>query len=210
MGGNGPHSGARNSSFGLATLRRDGYAAVRASATTSDPSPPSTLWLNMPESLASPRLVGRNLDRGPRPTQPLTPSRFTAQAHSSLPSSKSPRRGSPSPPTYSPVARRLDPSPPARPAPCADPRPIVLQPSSNTLHRRQPADWSRSLVAAHGGGLARQPVGTARRECDRRTHRLRGRRHLRAPRGRGGGPRGARHARLNTHPSHIHAHAHAL
>ena len=50
MGGNGPHSGARNSSFGLATLRRDGYAAVRASATTSDPSPPSTLWLNMPES----------------------------------------------------------------------------------------------------------------------------------------------------------------
>ena len=40
MGGNGPHSGARNSSFGLATLRRDGYAAVRASATTSDPSPP--------------------------------------------------------------------------------------------------------------------------------------------------------------------------
>ena len=38
MGGNGPHSGARNSSFGLATLRRDGYAAVRASATTSDPS----------------------------------------------------------------------------------------------------------------------------------------------------------------------------
>lgn len=29
MGGNGPHSGARNSSFGLATLRRDGYAAVR-------------------------------------------------------------------------------------------------------------------------------------------------------------------------------------
>ena len=38
MGGNGPHSGTRNSSFGLATLRRDGYAAVRASATTSDPS----------------------------------------------------------------------------------------------------------------------------------------------------------------------------
>ena len=38
MGGNGPHSGARNSSFGLATLRRDGYAAVRTSATTSGPS----------------------------------------------------------------------------------------------------------------------------------------------------------------------------
>ena len=29
MGGNGPHSGERNSSFGLATLRPDGYAALR-------------------------------------------------------------------------------------------------------------------------------------------------------------------------------------
>jgi len=31
MGGNGPHSGARNSSFALATLRADGYAALRGS-----------------------------------------------------------------------------------------------------------------------------------------------------------------------------------
>ena len=28
MGGNGPHNGPRNSSFGLATLRTDGYAAL--------------------------------------------------------------------------------------------------------------------------------------------------------------------------------------
>lgn len=32
MGGNGPHSGARNSSFGLATLRPDGFAALTAEA----------------------------------------------------------------------------------------------------------------------------------------------------------------------------------
>eukprot|EP00900_Chrysochromulina_parva_P003258 jgi/Chrpa1/12933/Chrysochromulina_OHIO_Genome00022119-RA len=31
MGGNGPHSGARNSSLGLATLRRDGYASLMGS-----------------------------------------------------------------------------------------------------------------------------------------------------------------------------------
>ena len=31
MGGNGPHSGARNSSFALATLRKDGYAALSGS-----------------------------------------------------------------------------------------------------------------------------------------------------------------------------------
>ena len=30
MGGNGPHSGARNSSFGLATLRKDGFAGLSA------------------------------------------------------------------------------------------------------------------------------------------------------------------------------------
>ena len=31
MGGNGPHSGYRNSSLGLATLRRDGYASLMGS-----------------------------------------------------------------------------------------------------------------------------------------------------------------------------------
>jgi len=31
MGGNGPHSGERNSSLGVATLRQDGYASVRGS-----------------------------------------------------------------------------------------------------------------------------------------------------------------------------------
>ena len=34
MGGNGPHSGARNSSLGLATLRADGYAALTADGPT--------------------------------------------------------------------------------------------------------------------------------------------------------------------------------
>merc|ERR1719253_164043 len=33
MGGNGPHSGARNSSFGLANLRSDGYAGFQGSGT---------------------------------------------------------------------------------------------------------------------------------------------------------------------------------
>lgn len=33
MGGNGPHSGERNSSLGLATLRQDGFAAVAGSGT---------------------------------------------------------------------------------------------------------------------------------------------------------------------------------
>jgi len=33
MGGNGPHSGERNSSLGLATLRQDGFAAVSGSGT---------------------------------------------------------------------------------------------------------------------------------------------------------------------------------
>ena len=33
MGGNGPHSGARNSSFALATLRPDGFAGVRGNGT---------------------------------------------------------------------------------------------------------------------------------------------------------------------------------
>ena len=31
MGGNGPHTGARNSSFALATLRPDGFASIRGS-----------------------------------------------------------------------------------------------------------------------------------------------------------------------------------
>ena len=31
MGGNGPHNGARNSSFALATLREDGFAGVAGS-----------------------------------------------------------------------------------------------------------------------------------------------------------------------------------
>eukprot|EP01043_Picozoa_sp_COSAG02_P037712 COSAG02_NODE_2850_length_7897_cov_2.970633_7_plen_568_part_00 len=35
MGGNGPHSGARNSSFALATLRKDGYAALSGSGTVT-------------------------------------------------------------------------------------------------------------------------------------------------------------------------------
>jgi len=35
MAGNGPHSGDRNSSFGLATLRRHGYAGVRGSGTAT-------------------------------------------------------------------------------------------------------------------------------------------------------------------------------
>ena len=34
MGGNGPHSGARNSSLGLATLRADGFAALAADGPT--------------------------------------------------------------------------------------------------------------------------------------------------------------------------------
>ena len=34
MGGNGPHSGARNSSLGLATMRADGYAALTANGPT--------------------------------------------------------------------------------------------------------------------------------------------------------------------------------
>ncbi len=35
MGGNGPHSGARNTSFGLATLRTDGFAGLAGSGTLS-------------------------------------------------------------------------------------------------------------------------------------------------------------------------------
>ena len=31
MGGNGPHNGARNTSLGLATLRRDGFAGIKGS-----------------------------------------------------------------------------------------------------------------------------------------------------------------------------------
>ena len=38
MGGNGPHSGERNSSFGLATLRADGYAGVRGHGVFRTPS----------------------------------------------------------------------------------------------------------------------------------------------------------------------------
>eukprot|EP00966_Prymnesium_polylepis_P126585 2927293-Prymnesium_polylepis.1 len=38
MGGDGPHSGARKSSFALATLRPDGYAAVRGHGTFRTPS----------------------------------------------------------------------------------------------------------------------------------------------------------------------------
>ena len=34
-GGNGPHNGARNSSFALATLRADGYAGVRGTGDAS-------------------------------------------------------------------------------------------------------------------------------------------------------------------------------
>ena len=35
MGGNGPHSGARNSSLGVATMRADGYAALTAAGAGS-------------------------------------------------------------------------------------------------------------------------------------------------------------------------------
>ena len=191
MGGNGPHSGARNSSFGLATLRRDGYAAVRASATTSDPSS------------FNPNLVTTS-NYTPEPVIPISPpnpqlrpsaqtptlSRCMARAPSSPSSSKSPRRASPRPPIL-PVACRLNPRP--------HPNPIDVQPNTNSHHRRQPADWSRPLVTAHGGGFARQPVGTARRECNRRTHRICGWRHLRVADGAGGGPGGA-HAPRSPQP----------
>ena len=193
MGGNGPHSGARNSSFGLATLRRDGYAAVRASATTSDPSSfnpnlVTTLRPAIPLS-PSPRFLRLTLNSGLQP-RPPTLSRCMARAPSSPSSSKSPRRASPRPPIL-PVACRLNPRP--------HPNPIDVQPNTNSHHRRQPADWSRPLVTAHGGGFARQPVGTARRECNRRTHRICGWRHLRVADGAGGGPGGA-HAPRSPQP----------
>ena len=38
MGGNGPHSGERNSSLGLATLRPDGFASVRGHGTFTTPT----------------------------------------------------------------------------------------------------------------------------------------------------------------------------
>ena len=38
MGGDGPHDGARNSSFALATLRPDGFASVRGHGSFTTPS----------------------------------------------------------------------------------------------------------------------------------------------------------------------------
>ena len=96
MGGNGPHSGARNSSFGLATLRRDGYAAVRASATTSDPSSfnpnlVTTLRPAIPLS-PSPRFLRLTLNSGLQPSPRPSPGAWLghllhhqAQSHRATP-----------------------------------------------------------------------------------------------------------------------------
>ena len=73
MGGNGPHSGARNSSFGIATLRRDGYAAVRASATPDPSSCPQPLSLSQTVPLGLIPILCLTLNSGLQPNPRPSP-----------------------------------------------------------------------------------------------------------------------------------------